>query len=53
MMPMPEPEFEVDQLEAQLAEMLELDPAELVDQAGALAETLTVALDALDEELPA
>ncbi len=39
-------------LTEQLSQLTDLDPADLVDPAGKLAEQLAVALDSLEEERP-
>jgi hypothetical protein len=50
MMPVTDTNHELEELEAALDGMVELDPAAVADPAADLAERLTAALDALEEE---
>lgn len=50
MMPMADQDIEIENLEAMLDDIEAGEPAAIVDEAGVLADVLTVALDALEEE---
>jgi hypothetical protein len=50
MMPMTDTNHELEELAAALDGMVGLDPADLADPAARLADGLTTALDALEEE---